>query len=134
MKNFLALHHQPGPLLIGNVWNAQSAQIFERNNFKAIATSSAAVAASLGYTDGQEMNIEEYLFIISNIASAVSIPFSVDLEFGYGDTPEEICALLRRLHAIGVVGINIEDSIVVNGKRTIVDAKVFAEKLEHIIS
>ncbi|GAA3934662.1 isocitrate lyase/phosphoenolpyruvate mutase family protein [Chitinophaga oryziterrae] len=138
MKNrfeeFLALHHQPAPLLIGNVWNAQSAKIFEQQNFKAIATSSAAVAETLGYADGEEMSIEEYLFIIKNIAAAVSIPFSVDIEFGYGDTPEEIVSVIRRLHETGVAGINIEDSIVVNGNRSILDAKVFAEKLERITS
>ena len=138
MKNrfeeFLALHHQPAPLLIGNVWNAQSAKIFEQQNFKAVGTSSAAVAETLGYTDGEEMSIEEYLFIIKNIAAAVSIPFSVDLESGYGNTPEQIVSVIRKLHEIGVSGINIEDSMVVNGKRSIVDAKAFAEKLERIIS
>jgi 2-methylisocitrate lyase-like PEP mutase family enzyme len=138
MKNrfeeFSALHHQPAPLLIGNVWNAQSAKIFERQNFKAIGTSSAAVAETLGYADGEEMSIEEYLFIIKNITAAVSIPFTVDIEFGYGDTPEEIVSVIRKLHETGVSGINIEDSIVVNGQRSIVDAKVFAEKLERITS
>jgi 2-methylisocitrate lyase-like PEP mutase family enzyme len=131
-EDFLALHKDPAPLLIGNVWNAQSAKIFEQQNFKAIATSSAAVAETLGYGDGQEMSLEEYFFIIKNIISAVSIPFSVDIEFGYADTPEEISNIIGRLYEMGVSGINIEDSIVVNGKRSIVDATIFAEKLRSI--
>jgi 2-methylisocitrate lyase-like PEP mutase family enzyme len=133
-QDFLALHNQPEPLLIGNVWNAQSAKIFERQNFKAIGTSSAAVAESLGYADGEEMSLDEYLFIIKNISAAVSIPLSVDIEFGYGDTPEEISKVITRLYDMGVSGINIEDSVVVAGKRSIVDAAVFTEKLRRIIS
>jgi len=137
MKNrfddFLKLHHQSEPLLIGNAWNVQSAKVFEQHHLKALATSSAAVAETLGCSDGQGMDLEDYLFVIKRIAASVSLPLSVDFEAGYGDTPEEISAAISRLSALGVAGINIEDSVVVNGKRNIVEAGVFAEKIKRII-
>src|ERR1700720_3245503 len=132
-EDFSSLHKNSEPLLIGNVWNVQSAKIFEQQKFKALATSSAAVAETLGYADGQEMSLEEYLFIIKHITSSISIPLSVDLEAGYGDTPAQICHNIAQLYSVGVSGINIEDSIVVDGKRSIENAEVFAEKLRHIV-
>ena len=132
-EDFLALHKNAEPLLIGNVWNAQSAKIFEHQKFKAVGTSSAAVAETLGYEDGQQMSIEEYMFVIKRVALSVSIPLSVDMEAGYGNTPEQICKNITQLYSLGVSGINIEDSIVLDGKRSIMNAAVFAEKLKHII-
>lgn len=138
MKNrfneFLALHHQTEPLQIGNVWNAQSAQVYDKLNFKAIGTSSAAVASSLGFADGEEMSFEDYLFVVKRIAATTSAILTVDLEGGYGETPEAICSNITKLYNIGVVGINIEDSIVVNGQRSIVDAVGFATKIKQITS
>jgi len=137
MKNkfddFLKLHHQPELLLIGNVWNAQSAKVFEQQGFKAVATSSAAVAETLGVSDGQGMTLDDYLVVIKHIAASTTLPVSVDFEAGYGKTPEAIAASIGRLSALGVVGINIEDSVVVDGKRSIVDASTFAKKLERIV-
>lgn len=132
-EKFLALHHDAEPLLIGNVWDVQSVQFFEQLRFKAVATSSAAVAETLGYRDGQEMPFEEYLFVIRRMAAAAGIPFSVDLEGGYGATPEDICKNIHQLHKLGIAGINIEDSIVVDGRRTILPAEVFADKLQRIV-
>ncbi|WP_426581100.1 isocitrate lyase/PEP mutase family protein [Mucilaginibacter sp. R-33] len=136
MKNrfneFLALHHKTEPLQIGNVWNAQSAQVYDKLNFEAIGTSSAAVASSLGFADGEEMSFDDYLFVVKRIAATSSAMLTVDLEGGYGDTAEVICSNITKLRDIGVVGINIEDSIVVDGKRSIVDANEFAMKLKQI--
>lgn len=130
---FLALHHAEQPLLIGNVWDVPGAKVFERKKFKAIATSSAAVADMFGYDDGQEMTISDYLFMVKRIASSVSIPFSVDIEAGYGDTPEAVKHWITRLYEMGVAGINIEDSTVRDGIRNIESASVFAEKLKQIV-
>ena len=130
---FKSLHSQPEPLLIGNVWNVQSARVFEKLKFKAIATSSAAVAETLGYTDGEQMSFDEYLFIIKRIKASCSLPLSVDLEAGYGKSAEEIAGRLRHLHALGIVGVNIEDSVVENGNRSSVDAHAFAEKLSTLV-
>jgi 2-methylisocitrate lyase-like PEP mutase family enzyme len=131
-NQFLELHHQSNPLLIGNVWNVQSAKVFEKQKFKAIATSSAAVAETLGYADGEEMSFEEYLFVAKHITQFCSLPVSVDMESGYGESPEEIAKNLRQLSEVGVVGVNLEDSKIINGKREIISSDRFAKMLKEI--
>jgi 2-methylisocitrate lyase-like PEP mutase family enzyme len=131
-ETFKALHQQSEPLLIGNVWNAQSAKVFEKLNFKAIATSSAAVAETLGYADGEQMSFEEYMFVVKHIIKAVPVPLSVDLESGYGLDVSDVAENILKLSKAGVVGINIEDSILRNGKRTIEEMTTFTAKLEEI--
>src|SRR6478735_10133337 len=126
-ENFNRLHQQESPLLVANVWSAQSAKVMEKLNLQAVATSSSAVAATLGYADGEAMSFEEYFFVIKRIKASTNLPLSVDLETGYGKSVKEIVANIKRLHEIGVVGINIEDSILENRERTIADAETFAE-------
>lgn len=130
---FAALHQGVKPLLIGNAWDAASAKTFEKQGFKAVGTSSAAVAAALGYADGEKMSLDEYLLIIKRIVASVTVPVTVDLESGYGRSAEEICQNIRSLYNLGAAGINIEDSIIREGKRTTQEAGDFAETLEGII-
>jgi 2-methylisocitrate lyase-like PEP mutase family enzyme len=137
MKNrfeeFLTLHKKPEPLLIGNVWSVQSANIFEKQGFQAIATSSASVAETFGYEDGEQMTFEEYLFVVERLARHASVPLSVDLESGYGNSPEAIAKNIRALHELGVCGVNLEDSNIADGKRSIGDARVFANKVAQLV-
>lgn len=108
---FKNLHHQNPPLLLGNVWNAQSALAFQKSGFKAIGTSSAAIAASLGYEDGEIMPFEDLLRIVKNIRSKIDIPLTVDIEGGYSRNIPELIANIIALQKLGAVGINLEDSI-----------------------
>lgn len=133
-KTFKDLHEAAGLFVLPNVWNAKSAVIFEEKKFPAIATSSAAVANSLGYADGQEMPFTDYLFIIERILASVKIPLSVDMEMGYGKSDEEICTNILQLTDLGVAGINIEDSIINKTGRVLKDAQLFAKTIEHIKS
>lgn len=130
---FNQLHHQDEPLLIGNIWNAQSAKAFAKAGYKAIATSSAAVAETLGYSDGENMSFEEYLFLVERIIRATTLPLSVDLETGYGDTPAAIAENIKHLSELGVVGVNIEDSVITNGNRKIIDLASFAAKISQVV-
>lgn len=132
--NFHKLHHQPEPLLIANVWDAQSARVFEQLKFKAIATSSAAVAAAFGYGDGEQMSFDEYLFVVKRIKASTSVPLSVDLESGYAKTANDIASNIKKLHTAGVAGINLEDSTISAGGRKSEDAPVFADKLKTIVA
>lgn len=132
IDHFRKLHQQEEPLLIGNVWNVQSAQVFERLGLKAIATSSSAIAATLGYPDGEAMSFEEYLFVIKRISKTVNLPLSVDLEAGYSNSADTIVENIKQLQELGVVGINLEDSVVSGGTRSIVGAEAFAEKISAI--
>ena len=129
---FKSLHESQEPLLIANVWNAQSTRVFEKLQFKALATSSAAVAETLGYPDGQQMSFEEYYSVVTHIVRTTTLPVSVDLEAGYGDTAEETVTNILQLATAGVVGVNIEDSLIQNGKRSLVDAQQFATRLQKI--
>jgi 2-methylisocitrate lyase-like PEP mutase family enzyme len=132
-EDFLALHHSNDLLHVGNVWNAQSAKVYETLGFKVVATSSAAVAESLGFSDGEDMPIEDYLFVIQRIIASTNAIVTVDLEGGYGRSAAEISSNIKRLYDLGVSGINIEDSVVTDGKRSIADAEEFAQKLRQIV-
>lgn len=128
--DFNALHHQPQPLLIANVWDASSAIAAEQAGYRALGTSSAAIAAMLGYEDGEGMRFDELLYIVTRIRAVTNLPLSVDIEAGYGERAEEIISNIRRLAALGVVGVNIEDSHVTDGVRQLDDVGEFAGRLE----
>lgn len=131
-KTFEALHTARKLFILPNAWDAESAVIFQESNYPAVGTSSAAVAASLGYEDGEQMPFADYLVIIRRIAASVSVPVTIDLEMGYGKTKEEVYANVQRLIEAGVVGINIEDSSISNGKRSLREGKDFAQTVEFI--
>lgn len=130
-ENFTNLHQQAEPLVICNVWDAASAKIAEKLNFKAIGTSSAALANVLGYDDGEEIAFDELLFLVKRIAKATQLPLSVDIESGFSKSPVEVANNIKQLADLGVVGINIEDSEV-NTDRAIVDGENFAKFLREI--
>jgi 2-methylisocitrate lyase-like PEP mutase family enzyme len=109
-QTFLDLHKAGKPLLLGNAWDVSSAQIFEKTGFKAIGTSSAAIANSLGYEDGENISFDMLLDMVKKISRHINVPFSVDMERGYGSEPNTILSNLDRLYDAGVVGFNIEDT------------------------
>lgn len=104
-----ALHLGPRILLLPNAWDVASARIFEDAGFPAIATSSAGVANSLGYPDGQRISRDEMLEVVARIARAVSVPVTADMEAGYGATPEELAQTALAVIEAGAAGCNIED-------------------------
>src|SRR5687767_14440613 len=110
-ETFLQLHQTSTPLLLGNIWDVNSAQIFEANGYKAIGTSSHAVAKSLGYEDGEKLPFETLLQLAKRVVESVRIPFSVDMEGGYSRTIDGIIENIKKLHDAGVVGLNMEDTI-----------------------
>ncbi|GLX78678.1 carboxyvinyl-carboxyphosphonate phosphorylmutase [Thalassotalea insulae] len=127
--NFKTLHQQDTPLIICNVWDVKTALLAESLNVQAIATSSAAIANSLGYEDGEDMSFDELFFIVEKIAKRTALPLSVDIESGYSRNPADILANIEKLHAVGVKGINIEDSTVNNGTRSLLPTSEFVELL-----
>ena len=131
-ETFRNLHRSADLFLLPNVWDAKSALLFQEQNIPAIATSSAAVAASLGYEDGQGMPFADYLFVISRILASVDIPLSVDMEMGYGDSDAEIIKNVLKLIDMGVVGINLEDSTIDGSGRVLKDARIVARTIENI--
>ena len=106
-ERFRALHHEPGPLVLPNVWDPVSARVVAEAGYPAIATSSAAVARVIGYDDGEQAPVAEMLAAIAAIARVVDLPVTADVERGYGLPASE---LAERLLEAGVVGCNLEDS------------------------
>ncbi|MGW4381758.1 isocitrate lyase/PEP mutase family protein [Kitasatospora sp. NPDC004531] len=108
---FLALHDRTDPsdpLVLPNVWDAVSARAFADAGFTALATSSSAVAATLGHRDGGHTPADEMFAAVKRIARSVDVPVTADIEAGYGLAPAEI---VERLLDAGVVGCNLEDSV-----------------------
>lgn len=130
--NFAELHNQHQPLLIANVWDAASAVAAQKAGYQVLGTSSAAIASNLGYEDGQGMPFNELFYLVTRIRAVSNLPLSVDMEAGYGDSTEEITANLKRLAQIGVSGVNLEDSRVVNGVRQLDDASDFSRNLRAV--
>src|SRR5437016_4936712 len=87
-KQFLDLHSGANILVLPNAWDVSSARIFEESGFPAIATSSAAIANSLGYSDGQRISRSEMVDVVGRIAKSVSVPVTADMEAGYGRSEE----------------------------------------------
>lgn len=106
---FRQLHHGPKILLLPNVWDVASARVVEEAGYPAIATTSAGVAFSLGYPDGQKISREEMLARVARIAKAVQVPVTADAEAGYGNRPEDAAETAKGVIEAGAVGMNFED-------------------------
>ena len=122
-----SLHGSP-PLLLANGWDAASARLVEEVGFPAVATSSAAVAAVHGADDADAMHPDVAFGALAEIAAAVSVPVTADVEAGYGLDPD---AFAGRLLAAGAVGCNLEDSDH-HGGGVLVPAEAQAERLAAI--
>lgn len=108
---FLRMHDRNKLLLLPNCWDAGSARLFAQRGFAAIATTSAGVAWSLGYADGECAPLAEVLAAIARITRVAGVPVTADIETGYGDTPADVAATVKAVIAAGAVGINIEDGM-----------------------
>ncbi|MBL0740764.1 isocitrate lyase/PEP mutase family protein [Chryseolinea lacunae] len=130
---FSSLHRGEEPLLLGNLWDVNSATLFEAAGYKAVGTSSQAVAKSLGYEDGENIPFEWLLQLAKRTVERVRIPVTIDMESGYARTIDGIIANLEQLHDVGVVGINIEDTVPASS-RTLRPAAEFQDLLSAIVN
>ena len=108
-EEFRAMH-RGRLLLLPNAWDVASARVIQQAGFGAIATSSAGVAFSLGYPDGQRISRQEMLEAVRRMATAVSVPVTADVEAGYGNRPEDAARTAQEVLAAGAVGMNLEDA------------------------
>jgi 2-methylisocitrate lyase-like PEP mutase family enzyme len=123
------LHHGPPILVLPNAWDAASARVIEQAGFSAIATTSAGVAFSLGYPDGQRIGRDEMLAAIRRIAAAVRVPVTADIEAGYGEAPESVAETIRGVLDAGAAGVNLEDSWERDGGRVLADLALQEERI-----
>src|SRR5262245_21847185 len=100
--------HRPGdPLLLPNAWDVATARAVVAAGFPVVATSSGAVAATLGYDDHESAPGDEMLAAAARIVRGVDVPVTVDAEAGYGMEPSELVDTLRRS---GAAGCNLEET------------------------
>jgi 2-methylisocitrate lyase-like PEP mutase family enzyme len=108
---FRSLHDRKKVLVLPNAWDVPSARLFEDEGFTAVATSSAGMMVSLGYPDGEEIPIDEFLAAVGRICRALSVPLSVDVVGGFGESPQGVAKSVKAVVEVGAVGINIEDFV-----------------------
>lgn len=103
--------HVPGsPVVLVNAWDAASARaVAAAPGCQAVATASWAVAAAHGYPDGEHLPRDLMLASVEQVARAVTLPVSADLEGGYADTPEGVGETVAAALSKGAVGCNLED-------------------------
>jgi len=127
---FRAMHHGPKLLLLPNVWDVASARILEEAGFDAMATTSAGIAFTLGYPDGQKISREEMLARVARIVRGVKVPVTADVEAGYGDRPEDAADTARGVIEAGAVGMNLEDGTDQHGQ--LVELSLQLEKIRAV--
>ncbi len=103
---FRDLHDGELPLLLPNAWDVASALAFAAAGFPAIGTTSFGVAAAAGHPDGGRSTKDATAGLAAQLAR-LPVPVSADIEDGYDDDPDAVAAYVA---ALGVAGINIEDS------------------------
>lgn len=108
-ERFRKLHRGPHLLVLPNAWDVASARILEELGYPAIATTSAGIAFSLGYPDGQRVSREQMLEVVARIAHAVRVPVTADMEAGYGTSVQDMSETAKALIAAGAIGMNLED-------------------------
>ena len=101
--------HESGCFVIPNPWDAGSALYLRHLGFKALATTSAGYAFSLGLPDAA-VSRDAMLANIAAIVAAVDLPVNADFESGYAPDPEGVTANVRLCIDTGVAGLSIEDS------------------------
>jgi 2-methylisocitrate lyase-like PEP mutase family enzyme len=104
-----ALHQGPPILVLPNAWDAGSARVFEEAGFPAIGTTSAGIAFSAGYPDGEHIPQDRMLEAVARIVAAVQVPVTADLEAGYGRNARDAAQTGRLALQSGAAGLNLED-------------------------
>ena len=127
---FLRFHQDKDILVLLNSWDIGSSKLIEACGYKAIATTSMGIAASLGYPDSQVIKLSEMIHVITGIVNGVQVPVTVDIEAGYGTNLNEIIDSVKQIISTGIVGINIEDSIDLSPE--LVDEMEFCERISAI--
>jgi 2-methylisocitrate lyase-like PEP mutase family enzyme len=110
-EKFLALHARDGGFVMPNAWDGLSAQLLADAGFEAIATSSFALAATLGRADGRhQVSRDEHLAHAALLARLTGLPVNGDFEDGYGETPDDVAATVTAAIEHGLAGIGVEDT------------------------
>ena len=107
-RRFLELHRKGEPLLLANAFDVGSARLLASLGFRALATTSAGHAGTLGRLDGG-VSLEEALDHAGILSAATDLPVSADFENGYADAPDAVADNVRRAGETGLAGCSVED-------------------------
>ncbi len=111
-QTFRNLHKKGEPLVLYNIWDPGTAKVAANSGAKAIATGSWSVAEAFGFPDGEKLPLDLAMENIKRISDVVDVPVTMDLEAGYGATPEQVGKSVTLAGQNGAVGINLEDQII----------------------
>jgi 2-methylisocitrate lyase-like PEP mutase family enzyme len=111
VAEFRSLHVPGDPLVLFNIWDAGSAKAVAAAGAKAIATGSYGVARARGSADGENLPLDIALANLGEIVGIIDLPVSIDMESGYGATPQAVRASVQRAGDGGAAGINMEDRL-----------------------
>ena len=110
-EQFRELHTHPGGFVMPNAWDGLSALVLKEAGFRALGTSSAALAFALGRLDGRHgVSRDEHLRHAAMLVAVSNLPINGDFEDGYGETPEDVGTTVEAAIAAGLAGIGIEDT------------------------
>jgi 2-methylisocitrate lyase-like PEP mutase family enzyme len=126
-ERFLSLHRPGSPLLMPNPWDRGSALLLQSLGFEALATTSSGFAATLGRLDGM-VTREEAIAHAAELAGAVDVPVSADLENCFADNPVGVAQTVRLAVDAGLAGCSVEDYSGREGD-TIYDPGLAAERV-----
>src|SRR5271154_3829428 len=129
-ETFRDLHRTGDPLILFNAWDVAAAKAIAKAS-PAVATSSWAVASALGYTDGEDVPLDMVTGLVARMTAGVSVPVSIDLEAGYGETPDAAAESVTKILKAGAIGINLEDGLF-GGKRQLVSLEQHAAKIKAV--
>ena len=101
--------HEAGCFVIPNPWDVGSAKLLAQLGFKALATTSAGFAWSLGRRDNQ-VTLEQALGLLKAVAAAVAVPVNADFEGGFAAEPADVATNVTSACGTGIAGLSIEDS------------------------
>jgi 2-methylisocitrate lyase-like PEP mutase family enzyme len=109
MTAFADLHRGPLPLLLPNAWDVASALAFADAGYAAIGTTSLGVSASIGVPDGGHGTQQATVDLARSLVR-LPVLLTMDCEDGHSDDPASVAAYVAELEALGVAGVNLEDS------------------------
>jgi len=128
-RRFRELHQSTDVLVLANVWDAGSAALLAAlPGVRALATTSAGVAAAHGVPDGERLALDHTLALVARICRTADVPVSVDLEAGYGNRPEDVADSVASVIEVGAAGVNLEDGDPAHGDR-LLPASANAERI-----
>lgn len=124
---FRALHTE-GCFLLPNPWDAGSARYLQALGFKALASTSAGFAWSMGRND-YGLQVDEVVAHLAALCAATDIPVNADFEGGFAVEPEGVAANVMKAAEAGVAGLSIEDRASAGSGEPLIDLSLAAERI-----